>query len=437
MAGLGGLFRRFEQGVLQSLSLTTSSAASPAFLEDDSRLEKLDTTVKRLEQALSNHLSALRRAGETGLEYVMTIGRSLADAPSAHQGRLDVKPLARMLHAHRAAVVAACDTHQAAGLARMRRLAKDVAALREDVVARKDRALVDFDSYSRKVHAAEGAVAAAQGRKEAAEAADALRRATAKRADAAAVVAAATARIRASLTAVEEAVCSAANDAALAFLAAHATLAAHAAEAAAALTPMYPGSAVHTAEIAGAVSRRAAGIITARSGGGGGRDVGAVAAPATAPSFVAAMRMPFSLLGTTPFAELHAAAAPRGGGTAAVGASADVVFRPPGHAPGPMLAAGGASAAPAAPQAPAQAPAAAEEPPFGETGGSAAASPDGFAVALYDYEPSAGDELRLVVGQRVQVLQNSTEEGGAEWWRVRAVDGSGEGLVPANRCRAT
>ncbi|GAA6022616.1 hypothetical protein JCM10207_003924 [Rhodosporidiobolus poonsookiae] len=80
--------------------------------------------------------------------------------------------------------------------------------------------------------------------------------------------------------------------------------------------------------------------------------------------------------------------------------------------------------APPAPPAPPVANGRAVPPP------PAVAKPQGNAVALYEFESQGDDELSLAEGERVVFVAGGSDD--PEWAKVRRVDGSEEGVVPAS-----
>ena len=470
----GGLFRRLEHSVISATQGAPPWVA--AFAADEARADAVDASLKRLAETLAANLVAQRAAADAAVAHAAALTRVLGDAPTSSQARVDVRPLTRSLHSHRTAVGAACDAHQSAGLVRVTRVQKDIAAVRRDLSLRKAQA-VDLDAFVRRCAQAEGAVAAAQGRDASAlaEAVEALRRATVKRADAATACAQLSTRIRGSLAALEEAACAVCNELALSFIAAHATLHAHAADTANALIPIYPGAALHRAEIAGKVSARA--LVVVASMRGRGRGGGPPPAAASSPGADAPSAQPFLMgslasairEGGVSFAALHAAATPAFAIASGVATDAPPnAFRPPSHAPGPDVSGGvgdggGASSAPATinrnSRSGSVAPAASASEASGSPalasvaaeGGAAAmaaapsrpleyetvaeADASAYAVALYAYNPTNPDELRVAAKQSLLVLERTTEEGGSDWWRCRVLATGQEGLIPANRLR--
>jgi hypothetical protein len=250
---LGSLFRRVEQNLLQGMGLVQSSlSADASFARDEARAERVDSSARAMVAALSSYLAALRRSAEASTEYVTVLERAIASAGhgsgpngggSGSSGggaappttaRLDLKPLARLIHAQRAAVIAPTERALAEGLARGARLQRAVAGVRAEMLTRKDR-ILDHDSYVRRTATAEQGVASARDPASIAEAREALRKVEGKARDAAATVNALTGRIRARLGELEDELASAASESALAFLAAQAHTASHAGEAARAL----------------------------------------------------------------------------------------------------------------------------------------------------------------------------------------------------------
>ena len=351
MLNFGSVFRRVEQGLLQSVGLAQSS------LKDDAeahRLDALEASLRRLTDAASAHAAAARRAAEASVVFATTIVRTISETPTAGDGAraLDAKPIARLAVAHRSAVVGANGGASATALARLGTLLIEVASLRAELASRVDRAL-DHDSYSRRADAAKHSLASARTPAERAELSEALKKATGKAKDAAALVAQMTARTRARLDCLERAILNEASEAALGFLAGFAHEAVHAAEAAGALMTRFPGAAIHAAELAGSTAARAEAILSvdALRGGeeGGGGDASTTSSSPSSASLSDAARSALTVLGadSASFAELHAAAAPematavhRAAPSAVAGGSllsAGILVRPLGYAPGPLV----------------------------------------------------------------------------------------------------
>ena len=315
MSSFGGIYRRVEQGLLQSVGLAQSSLkADASFTVDSERLERLEATLRKLAESQSAHISAARRSNECALEYIATVDRALTSAGRGVGAalRIDASPIVRLVAAQRAAVGASATSAANGALARVGRVLIDVATLRADFGQRVDRVL-DVDSYVRRVEAAKAALAGAAAGASTTEAAEVLRKASGKERDAAALVAQLSARIRSRLTALEETAASEANEAALSFLAAFAHESVHAAEASHALLPRFPGAAIHTAELTADSGARAESIISVAPA--------ALAAAAAAPtpvanSLAAALRSPHSVHGAgatidaAPFSAIHAVAMP-------------------------------------------------------------------------------------------------------------------------------
>jgi hypothetical protein len=465
----GGLFRRVEQGLLQSVGLVKSSMdEDDTYRQENARLEALDGCLRRLAEAAQAHMMSLTRSATAVLGYVKELDTSLAalPGPPGGGGAMDLKPLGRLLHAQRTVVVATAEKHLAAGFSRVGQLLKDTGALRADFGTRKAKVL-DHDSYVRRVAQAEAALATAAP-SAATEASQVVRKAKGKERDCAAEVAQLTARIRARLGELELAAGAEASEAALSVLATQLHVWAHGSEAAGALLAKYPGAAVHAAELAAAAAERGDTLYLSVGGAGAGSRqlpgaagdgaeageawVRAGSEPAGVANLSAALRSPYAVEGAAavlgggsePLAvadsaslrSIHAAAAPAPtGGAQQQQQQQRLTLRPPSHAPGPARA----------PVAQARRPSSATSSPRersrrasgadseGDGGGGGGSSGAVWARALYDYPPAAEDELALTAGAFVLVLEQAND-GDANWWVGRAGGmGGREGVFPANR----
>jgi hypothetical protein len=486
-------FRRVEQGILQQIGAASSSYEKDAtYARDEERVERLESAAKGVASQLSGYLVALRRASDAAIDYATSMEKACLAA--ATPLTVDVRAISRTQLGYRTSVVSAIETHLGTGQAHVAAVLRNIAALRADFAARKEKVL-DSDSYARRVQQAEAAVASARDPTSIAEARDALRKLQGKARDVGAIVAQASERIRARLGQLEAELQSATADAAFAFLGAQAFAFAHAADAAAGVLPQFPGAASHLIEL-GDLCAHAAATHTLRAAEGGGSGAGLSGDPASnvAPSFADALRLPLgSVVGkgnggggdaAGSFAALHASVLPADVKTAASGrampgsSSAAArpatgsqlvqragVVRPPHAAFAPLTSTaagatgvegedefGGAvgggggddndsdggsvngDAGGGATNGLGTAPTVSTSgrpPTQGPPGGSSLPADAELAIATFDFEPDSPDELRLKVGGGV--LRVLTKEEG--WWSGRDLSTGKEGLFPFNRVR--
>ena len=219
---LGSLFRRVEQNVLQATGLVQSTYSDPQYAADEARLDAADQLLRSIAQQQLAYQAACTRGSDAALSYVLVLDRSLktlsegpgaAAAPGALERPLDLKPLLRVLGAHKHAVAASNERLLSEGMRRVGVLLTQVATLRAEFEARKSKVL-DHDSYTRRESAAQAAHASAKDAAKA-EARDALRKAEGKVRDSAAQVAQMSARVRASLGELEAACAAECTEAAL------------------------------------------------------------------------------------------------------------------------------------------------------------------------------------------------------------------------------
>ena len=83
----GGLFRRVEQGLLQSVGLVKSSMdEDDTYRQENARLEALDGCLRRLAEAAQAHMMSLTRSATAVLGYVKELDTSLAALPGPPGG---------------------------------------------------------------------------------------------------------------------------------------------------------------------------------------------------------------------------------------------------------------------------------------------------------------------------------------------------------------
>jgi len=472
----GGLFRRVEQGVLQTVGLVQSSLNEKEYTEDESRLETLEGLLKLLVDQQVSYQQAIHRAAEGAVNYACSLERCISSFSSNGSGgvtavqSMDLKPLLRVLIAQKNAVVATNEQHLATGIKRLGKLQKDLGVLRAEFNSRKDKVL-DHDSYTRRQQQAEQALAACVETVKKVEAREALRKAEGKVKDSVAVVAQMSSRLRSKLCALEVATCSEASESALALLALQVHSSGHASETCSSLLPSYPGSAQYLCSLGVATVDRANTLLLSTSqqpvGSKGGRPTStANLAFADSPyeSMSAALRAPYAMpapsalpesfvaaADAAPFAAMHSGSTPKNRGdnsspTPSPPGQQAINFRPPGNLPGPSASARMGVLSSSSGGGDARTAAEGDESPqvisLGEfSAGSAAAaqsvSPDAtsisssWACALFDYTPSQPDELALSRGAMVYVT--STAASGDENWMSGFLNGKGEvGVFPSN-----
>lgn len=133
---IGGLFKRMEQGLLQSVGFSGSNTMD----EEEARLARLEKAGRSMDTQLTTYLSMQMRMSQLALEVVGSLESACTIAPVTNDSKTpNLSPLKRVVSAHASTSLQASKHLLTESLGSLRRFLSEISSVRNDLLIKREK----------------------------------------------------------------------------------------------------------------------------------------------------------------------------------------------------------------------------------------------------------------------------------------------------------